>query len=116
MARRQPLAERRPFGVAQGDQVLLAHGRSIARGGGARRGRRPPALTNGAMRSIVAANRCVPCSVRKESAMAAATEVVLTTCPRDCYDSCGVAVVKRDGAIAQVRGDPNHPVSRGKLC
>ena len=43
-------------------------------------------------------------------------EVVLTTCPRDCYDACGIAVVKRDGAIRQVRGDPEHAVSRGKLC
>jgi Molybdopterin oxidoreductase Fe4S4 domain len=34
-----------------------------------------------------------------------ADEVVLTTCPRDCYDGCGVAVVKRDGAIRHVRGD-----------
>src|SRR5438874_12315940 len=48
--------------------------------------------------------------------MAAASEVILTTCPRDCYDSCGIAVLRRDGAIAQVRGDPNHPVSRGRLC
>src|SRR5215210_3997391 len=43
-------------------------------------------------------------------------EVVLTTCPRDCYDACGIAVVKRDGAIRRVRGDPEHAVSRGKLC
>src|ERR1700751_887240 len=43
-------------------------------------------------------------------------EVVLTTCPRDCYDACGVAVVKRNGSIRHVRGDPNHPVSRGRLC
>jgi anaerobic selenocysteine-containing dehydrogenase len=43
-------------------------------------------------------------------------EVVLTTCPRDCYDACGIAVVRRDGAIRHVRGDPAHPVSRGKLC
>ncbi len=43
-------------------------------------------------------------------------EVVLTTCPRDCYDACGIAVVKRDGAIRHVRGDPAHPVSRGRLC
>ncbi len=41
---------------------------------------------------------------------------MLTTCPRDCYDACGIAVVKRDGAIRHVRGDPDHPVSRGKLC
>jgi anaerobic selenocysteine-containing dehydrogenase len=45
-----------------------------------------------------------------------ADEVVLTTCPRDCYDACGISVVKRDGAIRHVRGDPDHPVSRGKLC
>jgi anaerobic selenocysteine-containing dehydrogenase len=43
-------------------------------------------------------------------------EVVLTTCPRDCYDACGIAVVKRDGEIRHVRGDPEHPVSRGRLC
>jgi anaerobic selenocysteine-containing dehydrogenase len=45
-----------------------------------------------------------------------AREVVLTTCPRDCYDACGIAVVRRDGRVAQVRGDPAHHVSRGKLC
>ena len=45
-----------------------------------------------------------------------ADEVVLTTCPRDCYDACGITVLKRDGAIRHVRGDPNHPVARGKLC
>jgi anaerobic selenocysteine-containing dehydrogenase len=42
--------------------------------------------------------------------------MVLTTCPRDCYDACGITVVKRDGAIRHVRGDPNHAVARGKLC
>src|ERR1700742_5054963 len=43
-------------------------------------------------------------------------QVVLTTCPRDCYDACGVAVVKRDGVIRHVRGDKDHAVSRGRLC
>src|SRR5438876_4506177 len=41
---------------------------------------------------------------------------ILTTCPRDCYDACGVLVTVRDGRIRNVRGDPSHPVSRGKLC
>ncbi|HVJ43584.1 MAG TPA: molybdopterin-dependent oxidoreductase [Dongiaceae bacterium] len=42
--------------------------------------------------------------------------ITRTTCPRDCYDACGIAVVKRaDGAI-RVLGDPEHPVSRGALC
>jgi anaerobic selenocysteine-containing dehydrogenase len=43
-------------------------------------------------------------------------EVLTTTCPRDCYDSCGITVIKRDGLVTAVRGDPHHPVSRGALC
>ncbi|HEY3612430.1 MAG TPA: molybdopterin-dependent oxidoreductase [Gaiellales bacterium] len=43
-------------------------------------------------------------------------EIVRTTCPRDCYDSCGVLVAIEDGRIKHVRGDPEHHVARGKLC
>ena len=43
-------------------------------------------------------------------------EIIRTTCPRDCYDACGIVVVKRQGEIARVKGDPEHPVSRGELC
>jgi len=43
-------------------------------------------------------------------------EIMLTTCPRDCYDACGIEVSLRDGAIRRVRGDRDHPVSRGRLC
>ena len=39
-------------------------------------------------------------------------EVLKTTCPRDCYDACGIVAIKRDGAITRVLGDPDHPVSR----
>ena len=39
-----------------------------------------------------------------------------TTCPRDCYDACGVLVSVREGVIRHVRGDPDHHVSRGRLC
>ena len=41
---------------------------------------------------------------------------VRTTCPRDCYDACGVLVSVRDGVVRHVRGDPAHHVSRGRLC
>ena len=41
---------------------------------------------------------------------------VRTTCPRDCYDACGALVRVADGRVVHVRGDPEHPVSRGKLC
>jgi anaerobic selenocysteine-containing dehydrogenase len=43
-------------------------------------------------------------------------EAVLTTCPRDCYDTCGILVHKRDGLVTAVRGSPAHAVSRGTLC
>jgi anaerobic selenocysteine-containing dehydrogenase len=42
--------------------------------------------------------------------------VVKSTCPRDCYDACGVLVRVRDGSVRHVRGDPDHHVSRGRLC
>lgn len=41
---------------------------------------------------------------------------VRTACPRDCYDACGVLVLKGAGGRTIVRGDPDDPVSRGKLC
>jgi anaerobic selenocysteine-containing dehydrogenase len=48
--------------------------------------------------------------------MAGDKTIIRTTCPRDCYDSCGIAVIKRRGAITKVLGDPDHPVARGALC
>ena len=42
-------------------------------------------------------------------------EIVRTTCPRDCYDACGIHVVKQDGIILKVMGDPAHPHNRGTL-
>jgi len=48
--------------------------------------------------------------------MVDAKEIVRTTCPRDCYDACGIVVVKRKDKIVRVKGDPDHSVSRGALC
>ncbi len=45
-----------------------------------------------------------------------AETTIRTTCPRDCYDACGILVTLTDGAIKNVRGDVDHPISRGKLC
>jgi anaerobic selenocysteine-containing dehydrogenase len=44
------------------------------------------------------------------------TDVVKTTCPRDCYDACGIAVFRENAAITKVVGDYDHPVARGALC
>ena len=48
--------------------------------------------------------------------MSTQSTTLRTTCPRDCYDTCGIVVVPREGRTPIVRGDPEHPVSRGKLC
>ena len=41
---------------------------------------------------------------------------IKTTCPRDCYDACGMSVRVRNGVIQNVMGDREHHVSLGKLC
>ncbi len=39
-----------------------------------------------------------------------------STCPRDCYDSCGMLVTAEPGKRVRVIGDPEHAVARGSLC
>ncbi len=39
-----------------------------------------------------------------------------TTCSRDCPDACGLLVDIRSNEIIGLRGDPDHPVTRGFLC
>lgn len=41
---------------------------------------------------------------------------IRTTCPRDCYDACGITVLVNDGVVRKVIGDRIHHVSRGALC
>ncbi len=48
--------------------------------------------------------------------MANGDESVRATCPRGCYDGCGIIVRKRDGGIVKVKGNREHPISRGRLC
>ena len=43
-------------------------------------------------------------------------EIIKSNCPRDCYDGCGILVHLEEGKQPRVTGDPDHPVSRGKLC
>lgn len=45
-----------------------------------------------------------------------AKQIIRTTCPRDCYDACGIAVAKAPDGRIKVLGDPDHAVSRGALC
>jgi len=39
-----------------------------------------------------------------------------SVCPYDCPDACGLLVEVEDGRAVRVRGDPDHPYSRGTLC
>jgi anaerobic selenocysteine-containing dehydrogenase len=48
--------------------------------------------------------------------MVQSLETIRTTCPRDCYDACGMIIVKREDKIVRVKGDPEHFISRGSLC
>ncbi|MEM8814734.1 MAG: molybdopterin-dependent oxidoreductase [Pseudomonadota bacterium] len=43
-------------------------------------------------------------------------QIIKTTCPRDCYDTCGIVVSPRAGGRARVGGDPEHAIARGALC
>ncbi len=37
-------------------------------------------------------------------------------CPHDCPDTCAWTVTVRDGVAVELRGDPDHPFTRGGLC
>jgi formate dehydrogenase major subunit len=42
-------------------------------------------------------------------------KVVKSVCPY-CAVGCGQDVYVRDGAVTQIEGDPDSPISRGRLC
>jgi formate dehydrogenase major subunit len=44
-----------------------------------------------------------------------AERVVKSVCPY-CAVGCGQRVFIKDGAVAQIEGDPDSPISRGRLC
>src|SRR4051794_19053374 len=44
------------------------------------------------------------------------TRQVRAVCPHDCPDTCGMVVTVRDGRAVTLRGDPDHPFTRGFLC
>lgn len=45
-----------------------------------------------------------------------ATGVFPSVCPLDCPDQCSLLIHKKDGKIAKIQGDPNHPVTQGAIC
>src|ERR1700744_859278 len=45
-----------------------------------------------------------------------ATTTVRGACPHDCPDTCAMLIQVQDGRAVEVRGDPDHPFTRGGLC
>ncbi|MBT3556216.1 MAG: hypothetical protein HN491_00490, partial [Rhodospirillales bacterium] len=43
-------------------------------------------------------------------------ETIITSCPRDCYDACGIKVIRESGEISLVTGNADHPMTLGPLC
>jgi anaerobic selenocysteine-containing dehydrogenase len=39
-----------------------------------------------------------------------------SVCPHDCPDTCGLIARLEDGRVVSVRGDKEHPFTRGSLC
>jgi len=56
-----------------------------------------------------------PASVGIVPRTASADKVVKSICPY-CAVGCGQDVYVKDGAVTQIEGDPDSPVSRGRLC
>ncbi len=54
-------------------------------------------------------------SVGLRGRTATADSVVKSICPY-CAVGCGQNVYVRDGAVVQIEGDPDSPISRGRLC
>lgn len=42
--------------------------------------------------------------------------VVKSACPLNCWDSCGFNVTIDNGKVVKVEGDPDHPITKGKIC
>src|SRR5262249_22732036 len=53
---------------------------------------------------------------RGQSVSAAATQTIRAVCPHDCPDTCGMTVTVQDGRAIGLRGDREHPFTRGFLC
>ena len=50
------------------------------------------------------------------SAVPGSTHTFRGGCPQDCPDTCAMHYTVEAGRLTAVRGDPEHPVTRGGLC
>ena len=45
-----------------------------------------------------------------------ARNIVVGACPHDCPDTCSILTTVEDGKAIAVRGNPDHPFTKGRLC
>lgn len=43
-------------------------------------------------------------------------QVFKSSCPLNCWDSCGFEVTVENGKVIKVEGDKDHPITQGKIC
>ena len=43
-------------------------------------------------------------------------QVLKSSCPLNCWDSCGFEVTVENGKVTKVEGDKDHPITQGKIC
>ncbi|MBD8071250.1 molybdopterin-dependent oxidoreductase [Bacillus sp. PS06] len=39
-----------------------------------------------------------------------------SACPLNCWDNCGFQVEVENGKVKKIDGDPDHPITQGKIC
>src|ERR1041384_5764944 len=44
------------------------------------------------------------------------SEIRHSVCALDCPDACSMLVTVEDGRATRLRGNPDHPITRGFLC
>jgi anaerobic selenocysteine-containing dehydrogenase len=43
-------------------------------------------------------------------------DIIVGACPHDCPDTCSILTTVEDGKAVAVRGNPDHPFTKGRLC
>ena len=44
------------------------------------------------------------------------SQTVRTACPLDCFDACGLIATVDGDRVTRIAGDPDHPLTRGRIC
>src|SRR4051812_25879861 len=72
-------------------------------------------VRNGDVQGLGHETAASPRTERLTARTATADEVVRTVCPY-CAVGCGQLAFVKDGKLLDIEGDPDSPISRGRLC